>query len=606
MPVRERVEQAAPSVANYNDFEEPAKDLDVRRAGAERNRHMKWMTPTLRACLGSILALWLAAGTARAQTVTDGAGSDAAADAPDGAALGGTSTGADEAVPMMPVDPSPSEAHERVCDDREDDDHDSMVDCADADCFADPHCAEGGGEERNDEACSDFVDNDGDGAMDCIDSDCDGPGITVCQGSLHGRSASGAGATGAQAGDDTALPELSGDMTVEDLIGRYGDGDGERNDYMCSDGIDNDGDGRTDCQDFGCRFDPQVTVCAGHPSFHFSVVAGVGAQVNLQNIIDDVGQQGDRANVRFSRLQLRVLGPIPMIQDSFFLLSMRLEKSPRLTFAHFQIPVDSSGHYVAINSGSGGLSSGLIISTSKQPLLDPPFYLFNAFEQGNGAALETGGPITSNGRVNFRLFAAGGSGEFNGNVGGAFFRSDDRNFSYSFGGQVGLNLIGHYSRFDSPFLYTEVPLTLAALIGAKYDQRPRERFPAANAMLVFQYQRLLLRVESYTKYILDYGGALQTAWNAQMSLLLWPRHLLLAADTGQFHSQEFDPSGGFGSTLRRPIGQFEYRVGLHWFWYRNIGVLSAVYRETHLDDNPDRPQDPTLERELQIEAQFRF
>jgi len=556
---------------------------------------MKWMTPSFAAGL----CLLLAGGVAHAQPAADTADelAPAATEHPSVAAPAGD-------VPMMPEDPPANEAHERACDDHQDNDNDGMMDCADADCFDAANCAAGGGEERNDEACSDWVDNDGDGAIDCIDSDCDGPGITVCQGSLHGGTASGRNASNSD--DENALPELSGDMTVEDLIGRYGDSDGERNDYMCSDGIDNDGDGRTDCADFGCRFDPQVTVCAGHPGFHFSVVAGVGAVVNLQNIIDGVGQRGDRANVRFSRLQLRVLGPIPMIQDSFFLLSMRLEKSPRLTFAHFQVPIDDSGHYVAINSGSGGLSSGLIISTSKQPLLNAPFYLFNAFEQGNGAAVETGGPITSDGMLNFRLFAAGGSGEFNGNVGGAFFRSDDRNFSYSVGAQLGVNFIGHYSRFDSPFLYTPQPLTLAMLVGAKFDQRPRERYPAANVMAIFQYQRLLVRAESYTKYVIDYGGAFETAWNAQTSILLVPRHLMLAADMGQFYSQKFEPTAGFSSALRRPIGQFEWRVALHWFWFRNIGVMSLVYRQTQLDANPDRPQDPTLQREIQLETQFRF
>ncbi|NOY91000.1 MAG: hypothetical protein GXP55_07275 [Deltaproteobacteria bacterium] len=559
---------------------------------------MKWMTPSLAACL----CLLLAGSVAHAQPAPD---TSAGLATPATPATESPAPEASAAVPMMPVDPSPNEPHEHICNNHVDDDHDGMVDCADADCFDDAVCAAGGGDERSNAACSDFVDNDGDGAIDCIDSDCDGPGITVCNGSLDQNSGASAGGDHEQ-GDDMGLPELSGDMTVEDLIGRYGDADGERNDYMCSDGIDNDGDGRTDCADFGCRFDPQVTVCAGHPGFHFSVVAGVGGTVNLQNIIDNVGQQGDRANVRFSRLQLRVLGPIPMIQDSFFLLSMRLEKSPRLTFAHFQVPIDNAGHFVAINSGSGTLSSGLIISTSKQPLLNAPFYLFNAFEQGNGAAIETGGPITSDGRFTFRLFAAGGSGEFNGNVGGAFFRSDDRNFSYSAGGQLGINLIGHYSRFDSPFLYTPGPLTVAALIGAKYSQRPRERYPAVNALGVFQYQRFLLRVESYTKYIMDYGGAIQSAWNAQTSILLIPRHLMFAADIGQFYSQGFTPDGGFDSLLRRPINQFEWRVALHWFWFRNIGVLSAVYRQTVFDDNPDRPQDPTLERELQVEAQFRF
>jgi len=81
---------------------------------------------------------------------------------------------------------------------------------------------------------------------------------------------------------------------------------------------------------------------------------------------------------------------------------------------------------------------------------------------------------------------------------------------------------------------------------------------------------------------------------------------MLAADMGQFYSQKFEPTAGFSSALRRPIGQFEWRAALHWFWFRNIGVMSLVYRQTQLDANPDRPQDPTLQREIQLETQFRF
>jgi len=492
-----------------------------------------------------------------------------------------------------------SEARETQCTDGRDDDGDSMTDCADADCFEHEACVIGGGEERNDERCSDWVDNDADGAVDCEDVDCQANGITVC----HGSAPSGQAHGDEHDLVDVEMPELSGDMSVEDLIGQGNDADGERNDYLCSDGVDNDGDGRTDCQDFGCRFDPQVTVCAASPGFRFSVVAGVGASYDLQAGLIDRDDTRTAGDVSFRRLQLRALGPIPFINNSFFLISARLERSPRVTFAHFQVPVGDRGHYVAVNSGGGSLSSALIISTAKQALLDPPFYLLNAFEQGNGAAFEAGGPLTENGRLQFRLFLAGGSGRSNGNVGGRFFPDDNQNFTYTAGAQLQVNLIGHFNRFDSRMLYTKVPVGLGLLIGGKWDQRATERFPAANALLSFRYSILQLSIENYFRYVLDFGGSVQNAWNAAVSLLLVPRHLVFAVDAGMYTAADFDE---LPDSDPQPLDQLQFRAALHWYWYRNIGLLSLLYSETHNEDIPDRDDDPEVEREIRLEAQFRF
>jgi len=143
------------------------------------------------------------------------------------------------------------------------------------------------------------------------------------------------------------------------------------------------------------------------------------------------------------------------------------------------------------------------------------------------------------------------------------------------------------------------------LLGVKYDQRPRERYPAANAFLIFKWGRLLARAEAYTKYELDYG-AMHTAWNAQLSALLVPRQLMFAADIGGFYAGDYEETPEFDAALRRPLGEFQWRAALHWYWYRNIGILSLLFSETRLEANPDRPTDPTLEREVRLEAQFRF
>ena len=445
----------------------------------------------------------------------------------------------------------------------------------------------------------------------------------MCDGSWQGSDPGGGGA-GAAAGSDE-IPELTGDMSVEDLIGRAGDADGERNDYLCSDGIDNDGDGRADCQDFGCRFDPSVTVCASSPGIRFSLVAGIAASAIIQETPDIDGDgfteyTDPTGDVRFTRLQLRALGPIPFIQNSFFLINIRAERTVRLTFATFNVPLGNAGHYVSINSGQGGLSPGLIVSTSKQLLLDPPFYLFNAFEQGAGAAAEVGGPITEDNRLRFRVFLSGGSGEFNGNVGGRFFRSEDRNFSYGAGGQLHVNVIGSYDRFDTRFIYTPVPMTLAFSAGGRFDQRPVERYAAWNAFMAFRFWHFAVYAEGYGRYVLDFDGV-QQAWNVQLAALIVPRTLMFAADVGGFHNVlEYDPDvlsmiGGYSSQFQEPIEEFQVRAALHWFYFRNIGILSLLYamrmkcRQVfggQCEPPEAQPDAWITEHEVRLEAQFRF
>jgi len=513
---------------------------------------------------------------------------------------------------------------ETVCNDRQDDDGDGLADCADADCFGSSYCQAGGDDERTNRACSDWVDNDGDGAVDCEDDDCNVDGITVCGGSFSRPTGAGSGGLSSPSGDDE-IPELQGDMSVEDLVGQMGDEDGERNDYLCSDGVDNDNDGRVDCQDFGCRFDPSVTVCSSAPGIRFSVVAGIGASLRIDETPDIDGDgftefTDPTGDVRFTRIQLRALGPIPFIQNSFFLINLRAERTLRMTFATFNVPLSNEGHYFSLNSGSGGLSPGLIVSTSKQPLLDPPFYLFNAFERGSGAALEFGGPLTSDNVLRFRVFGMGGSGEFNGNVGGRFFRSDDRNFSYAGGAQLHWNIIGAYDRFDTPFLYTPVPLTAAFIAGARFDQRPVERYAAWNLFATLRVWHVSFRAESYSRYVFDFDGV-QTAWNFQASVLLIPRVLMFAADVGGFFVPlEYDPRvldevGGFSAQFREPIEQFQWRAALHWYYFRNIGVLSLLY-SMNLECQqvfgdaclpPEGQPDAALtQHEVRLEAQFRF
>lgn len=488
-------------------------------------------------------------------------------------------------------------AKEANCGDKIDEDKDSVTDCADADCFADPVCKTAGGTENSNALCDDFVDNDADGAVDCEDQDCQGEGVSACKGSwqgpLDGTGVQGGGGGGG-GGGDAPLPELKSGMSVEDLIGTGSDIDGERNELACADGIDNDGDGAVDCADIGCRFDPEINVCRGTPGIRFGLAAHVQTSYDFEN---------ETWDTRFNRLQLRTFGPLPFIQDSFFLLSFRAEQTIRLTFALINLPI-KNGHYLNINSGGGGLSNIGIISVSKNLMLDPAFYLNNAFERGNGAAAELGGPLVP-GLMDYRVFVAGGSGEFNGNIGGRFFRGTDRNYTWGAGAQVAMFPIGRFDRWDTRYLYTEVPTSLSFYLGARYDQRNEERFPAANASAMFRTGRFLATLEGWGKRELNFE-TWQFSGRAEVGVLVIPKWLLLGADIGAYYSSDFGVvPPELTDELRRLVDQFQWRVALHFFAWRSTGLISLLYTDNLTESaTVDTPDLHT--REVRVEAQIRF
>ncbi len=509
------------------------------------------------------------------------------------------------APPQAYVPPAASTpSAETNCSDRLDDDHDGLADCADADCFEAESCEAGGSAENTEAACRDWLDNDGDGSVDCDDEDCQAPQIHACGGSWSSGASSSLAAPLQE-----ELPELGAGQSLEDLMGTHGDIDGERSDETCADGIDNDLDGRMDCADLGCRFNPAVTVCQANSGIHLSIVAGGGARLTL-NYSADGTYTGNVPLGGITLIQVRALGQIPGIQHSFFLLSARLEDSFRLNFVLFQIPVSTRGHYLQFNSGSGTLSSALIISAARQIMLDRAVYLNQAFEQGNGLVLETGGPIDDDGHVRFRLFGAAGGTQFSSSVGGRFFSADDRNFSYALGGQLQFDIAGHYDRIgDDPYMYTPSPLNVSFLAGLKYDTLPNERALAWHALGIFRWWHFQLRAESYSRYVFDYD-AMQTAWNVMATVLIVPRVLLFAADVGGFyHVSAYHnlPTGG----AMTPTGvtyqpeQFQYRAALHWFFYRDVGILTLLYAETQRE-HVATALVPDIERVIRIESRFRF
>jgi hypothetical protein len=501
--------------------------------------------------------------------------------------------------------PAPVLKIETNCSDRIDNDNDSVVDCADADCFDKPVCQPKGQLESTDLLCSDWIDNDGDGQMDCDDMDCQGAGISACRGSWRGSESGLKGKTARKV--QMEAPSLDEGVSVEELIGKLGDRDGERNDYMCSDGVDNDGDGRTDCADFGCRFDRTVSVCNPQPGFRFSLAGRVRQDYRIKDTRDRALNL-NRWDTRFSLLQLRFLGPIGNIENSFFLVNMRVEKTPRVTFALAQLPIGTRGHFFNLTSGGGGLSSALITSTTKSLMLEPAYFAYSAFEQGNGASVEVGGPIDRGGVVNFRVFAAGGSGRFAGNVGGRFFSDDKTNYTWGAGGQVKINAIGYFNRFDSEMMYTPSPPLLAFVVGGKYDERAQERYPAWTARAVWKWGHFYANAESYTKRELAFGSW-QASYLARLGVLLWPRHLAMGIDFGEFLASDYDnppTDDEAGDEIERIRDERQARAVLHWYAYGPTGRISLLYTYRDVKQNKQFDKDGYKLQELSLAATYVF
>ena len=461
--------------------------------------------------------------------------------------------------------PDVASAIESECSDGQDNDGDTVFDCGDNDCKSDRSCKKGG-PEGNEVTCHDWVDNDDDGYVDCDDFDC---GSTeACKGSWDAGGAGGSG--GGVAGD---VKPGRGE-TEADLIGKNGDNDGERDNVVCADGVDNDADGRTDCDDLGCKLSSEVTVCQPGSNFRLSVVARVTQSYDVQD---------KKSNTEFDVLQLRALGEMPFIQNSFFLISARMEKTPRVVFAMFQVPLGKKGHYFNVNSGGGSLSLELIRSVHKRMLSDPAFYVYNAFEQGNGAAVEFGGPIDKKGKYLYRTFLGGGSGRFAGNIGGTFFPDNNNNYTFSAGAQFWMNFVGYYNRWDTPFIYTPSPLAVALAIGGKYDQRSQERYPASNVQFIVRWRRLQFSAENYVKRELVFKNW-QTAYNVQLGVLAISKRLMLAADFGQYIATDFeDPPTVVGSDLKRQIQELQYRAAAHVYLWRDVLYLTAIWRDRRVE-----------------------
>jgi hypothetical protein len=120
-----------------------------------------------------------------------------------------------------------------------DDDGNGFADCEDFGCSRSVLVSVCGMTEAG--FCLDGADNDKDGTVDCDDSDC-----------------AVASACGGAPPPDGGMPNPPRmDVPAFDPAGH------ETGDERCGNMVDDDGDGRTDCDDEHCEYNPGVTVCAG-------------------------------------------------------------------------------------------------------------------------------------------------------------------------------------------------------------------------------------------------------------------------------------------------------------------------------------------------------
>ncbi len=139
-----------------------------------------------------------------------------------------------------------------------DDDNDGLVDCADPDCAADPSCQNPTTETN----CADGIDNDVDGDVDCADSDCTfSPSCDAGDGDCC--TANGTPGCVDEPGEDCvcALDPFCCNNQWDGLCAnQYQNqcGGSCTGTEVCTNGLDDDGDGLVDCDD--------LVDCAGDPS----------------------------------------------------------------------------------------------------------------------------------------------------------------------------------------------------------------------------------------------------------------------------------------------------------------------------------------------------
>lgn len=173
----------------------------------------------------------------------------------------------DRCVEMLGCFSEPRATRE-VCGNRIDDDCDRLIDCADDDCRGAPGCPTCTPTSMTERACFDGRDDDCDGRIDCMDPDCAmacTPRETDCRNRIDDD---GDGVVDCADPDCRLDPGCrDGGIVIVDAGPPRDSGPrppAELGIAQCTNGIDDDGDGRIDCADSDCRpLGPMSECCNG-------------------------------------------------------------------------------------------------------------------------------------------------------------------------------------------------------------------------------------------------------------------------------------------------------------------------------------------------------
>jgi cysteine-rich repeat protein len=144
----------------------------------------------------------------------------------------------------------PPERVTEICDNHQDDDGDGKVDCEDTDCKDHPPVCMA-------EICDNNRDEDGDGQFDCADSDCFGDPMCHHDNCGNGSIDTGEDCDGTELGGKTCVSQgFGGGVLV--CTGCHLDDSGCTNQQLenCTNGSDDDHDGKIDCDDSDCTNHP--------------------------------------------------------------------------------------------------------------------------------------------------------------------------------------------------------------------------------------------------------------------------------------------------------------------------------------------------------------
>ena len=111
--------------------------------------------------------------------------------------------------------------------------------------------------------------------------------------------------------------------------------------------------------------------------------------------------------------------------------------------------------------------------------------------------------------------------------------------------------------------------------------------------------------ETYIKREINFGSW-QYAYNISLGYLIVEKYLMAAADFGQYIPGDIDDPPSVSETdIDRQLKELQWRLGLHYYFWRNVGVLSAIYTDRTVANSVEGAAD-THERTFKLVAQWRF